>query len=118
MGASGSTTVDFGVFPGKSDTSRAVASTGILATSLVEAWLYPVLTTDHSADEHLVDGPVIIAGSISSGVGFTVYAVARDGISVPDAVLRSALGNQDTLQEHGRSAPRPYGLWTVGWCWN
>ncbi|HSW91836.1 MAG TPA: hypothetical protein VLG09_04275 [Candidatus Saccharimonadales bacterium] len=119
MGSQGSTTVDFGSFPGASNTSVAITGIpSILTTSLIEAWLLPVATADHSADEHIVDGPIITAGNISLGVGFTIYAVARDGIPVPDAIRSNgAPGNQST-QEHGRKAPMPYGLWTVAWVWN
>lgn len=120
MGASGTTTIDFGAFPGKSDASVAVTGqAGIVSGSLVEAWIRPVDTADHLADEHIVDAPVIMAGNIVAATGFTIYGVARDGIPVPDAMRRSgAASGSDPLQERGRTAPMPYGLWTVAWVWN
>lgn len=119
MGSQGTATVNFGAFPGVSDTSVAVtAQSGITASSLVEAWLLPAATADHSADEHIVDPPVITAGNIVAGTGFTIYATARDGIPVPDAIgANGAPGNAST-QEHGRKAPVPYGQWSVAWVWN
>ena len=121
MGTQGTTTIGFGAFPGSSNTSVAITGQGaITATSLVEAWLLPATTTDHSADEHIVDPPVITAGNIVAGTGFTIYAVARDGIPVPDAVsIGTNTGDPITkIQEHGRSAPMPYGVWNVAWVWN
>ena len=98
MGASGTTSVDFGAFPGKSDTSVAVTGqTSILSGSLVEAWIFPTATADHSADEHLVETLKVIAGNVVAGTGFTIYA------------LNTAQVNNET---------RLYGLWTVAWVWN
>src|SRR5262249_53924476 len=101
-----------------------VAVTGqgsIGAGSLVEAWIVPAATADHSADEHIVDPPMITAGNIIAGTGFTIYATARDGIPVPDATLQfqgQGTSYQVANQEHGRVAPMPYGVWSVGWVWN
>ena len=121
MGTQGSTTLTFGAFPGTSNTSVAVTGQGgITAGSLVEAWLLPAATADHSADEHIVDPPFITAGNIVAGTGFTIYAVARDGIPVPDCTPHNSTPGDPTtqFQEHGRVAPMPYGVWNVGWVWN
>lgn len=93
MAAQGSTTIDFGPYPG--DTNITLAITGqseIEADALVDAWLTPAATADHSVDEHVVDGPDIFAGAVVAGVGFTIYGRAR--------------------------TDRAYGLWTVSWVWN
>jgi len=119
MGAQGSTTITFGAFPGASQASVAVTGQGaITAGSLVEAWLLPAATADHSSDEHVVDPPMITAGSIVAGTGFTIYATARDGIPVPDAGPLGTQGQEPTYQGHGRTAPMPYGIWNVAWVWN
>ncbi len=92
--ATGTTTVDFGAWPGSTEASVVVTGqAGIVAGSFVEAWLVPTATADHSADEHRHDGPRIVAGTIVAATGFTIYAHARD------------LGGL------------AYGLWTVAWVW-
>lgn len=124
MGASGNTTIDFGAFPGKSHATVAVTGqAGIAADSLVEAWIRPVATSDHAADEHIVDAPFIVAADIVAGAGFTIHGVARDGIPVPNRPLAGLVG-QNTINSGTRAtltgdpAPMPYGLWTVAWVWN
>lgn len=101
MGAQGAVVLDFGAFPGQSDAAVVVAGqTGIVAGSLVEAWIRPVATADHSADEHLVESLTVIAGNIVAGNGFTIYGF-----------------NQSQLSSHGQGT-RLYGQWTVAWVWN
>ena len=90
MAAQGTTTIDFGAFPGKTDVTLAVASAGIGAGALVEAWIYPVATASHSADEHMVEDFEVHAHSVSAGVGFSITA-------------------------HARGRQRIYGQWTIGW---
>ena|SRR5215217_6510437 len=97
MGAQGQTTVDFGAFPGSSDTSIAVTGqAAILTGSLVEAWLRLEATADHSVDEHWVEEIEVSAGNIIAGTGFTIYALHRPA-------------QDDTML---------YGQFTVGWVWN
>lgn len=91
--ATGTTTVDFGAFPGASYASVAVTGQGsIVAGSLVEAWIRPVATADHRADEHTVDPPRIVAGDIVAATGFTIHAFSVD-------------------------TKRHHGLYTVAWAW-
>lgn len=97
MATTGQAVVDFGAFPGVTDISLPITGqAGILSGSFVEAWVTPVATVEHSADEHLVDPPRVAAGNIVAGTGFTIYALASD--MFPDA-------------------PRTYGRWTVNWVW-
>lgn len=108
--AQGTTTVNFGTFPGATDTSVAVTGQGsILATSLVEAWVFPAATADHSVDEHWVDGPQVVAGNIVAGTGFTIYASVKPQTDA-QAPTDSRRGKTDS--------PRAYGSWTVAWVWN
>lgn len=100
MSASGTATLDFGAFPGASDTSVAVTGqAGIVADSLVGAWLRPVATADHSADEYRIEGIAVVADTIVAGTGFTIYA--RDDGPVTDK----------------NEGHRLYGTWTVAWAW-
>lgn len=95
MATQGSTTIDFGAFPGNTNVSLNVTGqTGIASGAEVDAWLSPAATADHSIDEHVVDGPTIMAGNVQAGTGFTIYGAARD------------LGG------------KAYGLWNVSWVWN
>jgi hypothetical protein len=109
MGAQGTTTINFGTFPGDVTASVAVADTNILSGSLVEAWILPAATSDHSVDEHWIDPPLVYAGSVSAGVGFTIYGIVQQ-IWSGDA-MRAETFPADT-------ANRTYGAWTVAWCWN
>lgn len=77
----GQAVVDFGAFPGKdSATVTITGQTAILAGSTVEAWLFPKATSDHSADEHLIEQIDVRANaaSIVAGTGFDITALTRN----------------------------------------
>lgn len=122
---SGTTTVDFGAFPGASDASAVVSGqTSILGTSLVEAWLLPKDTSDHSADEHLVEPIKVIAGPPSAGVGFTIYAMNTNNLFEPlespgVSRFRSAATTVygGIYASSGGQGTLLYGQWTVAWVW-
>lgn len=120
MGAQGTATLDFGAFPGASD--AAVAITGqasILAGSLVEAWLFPAATADHTADEHLVETLRVMAGNVVAGVGFTVYGVNVSQLNEPLLPGRAVANQINTvLPTIGGVGTLLYGAWNVGWVWN
>lgn len=108
----GTTSINFGAFPGVSDvTATVTGQTGIAGTSLVEAWIYPTATSDHSVDEHWVDPPNVKAGNIVAGTGFTIYGSAQP----QDA---QSLSQSLSLINTGGDSARPYGLWTCAWVWN
>jgi hypothetical protein len=126
MPGSGTTTVNFGAFPGSSDTSVDVTGqTGIGAGSLVEAWLFPTVTADHSADEHALETIRVIAGNVQAGVGFTIYASNTSQLNEP--LQPAGVGNfrSAATTVYGLSEPsvggrgtRLYGQFTVGWVWS
>jgi hypothetical protein len=108
----GTALLDFGAFPGASDASVAVTGqTGILSTSLVEAWILPATTTDHSADEHRVETLTVMAGNIVAGTGFTIYG---------NNIMPSIPGG-DKLDGYFTVQPRNvgvvYGKWNIAWAW-
>jgi hypothetical protein len=106
MATTGTATIDFGAFPGKTDVSLDITGqAAIVSGSYVEAWLRPAVTTDHSVDEHIVDAPRVVAGNISAGVGFTIYAVDNGNHGTRDGVHRLP------------TTPMPYGKWSVAWVW-
>lgn len=88
---SGTTAINFGVFPGASDTQITVSDPGIVGTSVVQAEIMVAATSDHTADEHWVEEIDVIAGNIVAGTGFTIYARCRQG------------------------SPALYGAWNVSW---
>jgi len=111
MAAQGTATLDFGAFPGATDATVAVTGqTGISGTSLVEAWINPVATTDHSADEHWVDPPEVFAGNVVNGTGFTIYGVVKKRAEVGPV--------SDSQRVRNIDMPMQYGKWTVNWVWN
>lgn len=128
MGAQGTVEVDFGAFPGKSDVAQAVAQAAIGAGNLVEAWLWPIATTDHTADEHIVESIRVFAHSVVAGVGFTITARNDNPINEPleyiagkgNTTLAGALVVPSKLQHPtaGGMGTRIYGKWRVAWCWN
>lgn len=95
--ATGQATLDFGAYPGSVDASVVITGqTGInSATHLVEAWILPKATSDHSVAEHYIDAPEVIAGEIVNGTGFTIRGFGWNGDN-----------------------KRPYyGQYNVGWAW-
>lgn len=130
MGAQGTTTVDFGAYPGKTDTSVVITGqTGILAGSLVEAWLFPANTgtpgtdTYHSHDEHLVERIKVVAGSIVVATGFTIYAFCIDDAVEPLIPFYGGGGPTSVAQStqqmtRGGAGRRLQGTYTVAWVWS
>jgi hypothetical protein len=113
MGADAITTINFGAFPGSEEAVVVITGqTSIVAGSRVEAWLIPNPTADHSEDEHLVDAPRILAGTIVAGVGFSIYGF----IPIADRYNYSLADSN--FRELRRPDDRLYGLYTVGWVWN
>lgn len=114
MATQGTATLDFGAFPGKSDASVAVASAGIVAGSLVEAWIRPVATADHSDDEHMLETLKVFAADIVAGVGFTIYGFNTSEINEP----YGGRSNAAIATPRPPKGTRIYGTWTIAWVWN
>lgn len=122
----GVATVDFGAFPGGSDASVTITGqTGIVAGSVVQAWLVAQPTADHTADEHRVETISVTCGNIVAGTGFTIYAQNTSQLNEPmsmssPARFRSAAATVYGYQERsaGGRGTRIYGTWTVHWRWS
>lgn len=121
MGAQGTTTVDFGSFPGSSHTKVTVTGqASILSSSLVEAWVVPIATSDHTADEHVLEPIRVYVSDVVAGTGFTIHAINTWTQPQPD--------NTQTKKVGGAGVVRPgvsdsiaflcFGQFTVGWVWN
>lgn len=125
--ATGIATLDFGAFPGASDASVAVTGqAAIVAGSLVEAWLRPIATADHTDTEHMVETLKVVAGDIVAGVGFTIYGFNTSQLNTPAEPIAQRSPNAQVLATvpGGLQAPvterrgtRIYGQWTVAWAW-
>lgn len=125
MGATGIATLDFGAFPGKSDASVAVTGQGsIVAGSLVEAWIRPDATADHTADEHMLETLKVFAANIVAATGFTIYGFNTSELNselVPGGagVIPSLVGTpEDGSDRIGGVGTRLWGTWTIAWAWN
>lgn len=107
--------------------------TGIVSGSLVEAWIRPEATADHSADEHVVESPwlKVVAADIVAGTGFTIRAIYEnpndEPLSFPGAERKcspSTTAGQNTsagptvVPSVGGKSLKAYGQWTVAWVWN
>ena len=125
MGTQGTATLDFGAFPGGSDASVAVTGQAtIVAGSFVEAWITPALTTDHTADEHLVETLKVMAGNIVAGTGFTIYGVNTSQLNEPltSPGVSSFRTAATTVYGFvgasvGGAGTRLYGKWNISWVW-
>lgn len=125
----GTTTVNFGAFPGASDATVAVTGqAGITGTSLIKAWIHPVATSDHSADEHLAESILAFAHSIVAGTGFSITARNLSQLNEPlmppirsrhvaNGTAGQNTGLGPTTGSVGGQGTRIYGQWTVAWLW-
>ena len=126
MGSQGTTTVNFGAFPGSSEASATVTGqASILAGSLVEAWVYPTATGDHTADEHIEEPIRVMAGNVVAGTGFTIYARCANQLPEPYPwawqLGRDKRGGVDGGAAVGFTSDnvrKLYGTFTVAWVWN
>lgn len=115
-GAQGTALVDFGAFPGVSDAKVVITGqTGILAGSIVEAWIFPADTADHKSDEHMMETLKVFAGTIVAGTGFTIYAVNDSQIN--EISLGWLSSGQNIDGDSGRGT-RIWGKWSVAWRWS
>jgi hypothetical protein len=114
VGLNGTATLDFGAFPGASDASVAVTGqAGIVAGSLVEAWIMPAATADHTDTEHMVETFKVFAATIIAGTGFTIYGFNTSQLNEPLTQLA-----REQQPQSGGVGTRIYGKWNVGWVWS
>jgi hypothetical protein len=122
MGSQATTTIDFGAFPGQSDASVTVTGQSTIGSaSLVEAWIYPLATADHTADEHMVETikAVADASTIVTSSGFTIRAFNTSQLNEPVIMMKpDADGTRgESPAMLGGVGTRLYGVWTVAWVW-
>lgn len=127
MGAQGTAVLDFGAFPGSSDAFVDVTGqTGFTSTNLIEAWLNPIDTADHTADEHIVETLKVMARYLSAG-SFRIQGVNTNPLveqpSPSQGLTTGLAGSQIVAQgvqqpTSGGLGTRLAGVWSVGWVWN
>jgi len=125
-GNAGTTTVDFGAFPGGSDAQVTVTGqTGIVSGSVLQAWLVAQPTADHTADEHRVETISVTCGNIVANTSFDIYAqntsqlnepLIQAGVSRFRSVAATVYGYAG--RSVGGQGTRIYGTWTVHWRWS
>jgi hypothetical protein len=118
VGAQGSVEVDFGAHPGAVEKEADVAATGVISTSLVEAWLVPKATADHTVDEHVAEGDQLhVQGRFKSNDIITIRVAPRqvplDALSPGEEPITQSRGVNT-----GAERARTYGKWNIGWVWN
>lgn len=110
---SGTAVLDFGAFPGTPLTETTVTASDIFDPSAVlMTWVSWTDSTDHSADEHAVDPP-LVSGQVS-GNTIILRATAR-GTDIPLPPVTQP-GNKATSQQPlPQPEHMPYGKWNVNW---
>lgn len=113
MAGSGSTTVDFGAFPGSGEASVDVTGqSGLVSTSLVEAWLLPIATADHGQDDHVAEMEGLdVVGRWKVDGTLTITVSAK---SIPQLRSRIFTGSRE---DSSQIRPIVFGQYTVGWVW-
>lgn len=90
-----------------------MAATGVVGTSLVEAWLVPKATADHTVDEHI---------AMCDSLRVQARYLSNDNIRIrvqPVYPQQLRVINPQTPLEAGQSQRvLTYGKWNVGWVWN
>lgn len=108
----GTAEVDFGAAGGADASLAITGQAGILAGSIVWAWLIAAATADHTADEHLVETLEVRTGSIIAGTGFTITLVNSSQL------VETPVGAMPDNRGGGAGRiPRIMGKWKVAWAW-
>lgn len=116
MGAQGTATLNFGAFPGSSVTTVDVAAPGVISTSAVEAWIRPVSTADHTAEDHMAI-PMRVVGSFLSNDNIRIMGFNTNDVT-PPLEGQPAMGAQHDAPIFRQPAPMLVGQFNVWWVWN
>ena len=114
---SGVAVLDFGSFPGSpSATATVVAGAAADPNAVIDAWVTPQATADHSADEHAGDPPMVVAAVVSGGnIVISGYPSGRDLAVPPGTPFGRATTSQMPI---GRQQVMPYGKWSIAWAFS
>lgn len=123
MGAQGTTSLNFGAFPGSSVASVDVAATGVVVTSAVEAWIRPEASADHTDGDHVAANMRIVGHYLSDG-NIRIWGLNNNDITPPlePSPVVGATGVASTARVHQTLARQPapmlVGTFNVNWAWN
>jgi hypothetical protein len=119
MGAQGLAEVDFGAHPGAVEKEMDVATAGVISSSLVEAWLVPDATTDHTVDEHVAMGDSLhVQGRYLSDGNIRIRVAPRQQQFMDERPSGEQAQTQTRGVKSGPQTVKTYGKWSVGWVWN
>ena len=130
-GTTGTTTVDFGAFPGKTDAEVVITGqAGIVAGSIVVASIRAVASADHTVGEHVIEQLKVVPYGIVAATGFTLRVFCTDPVVASlesgGAGGRGGGGNTLASRTIGNAAKerggfgngRVYGVWNLNWSWS
>jgi hypothetical protein len=111
--SSGTGILSFGPFPGSSSaTVTLVAAAQSDPNAVIDCWIVPIATADHSVDEHQSsDAPIVSAVASGANIIITGYPSGRD-LPVPPGTPPAGAASQMPIASQQLM---PYGAWTVGW---
>lgn len=115
MGAQGVAVLDFGAFPGSSVTTVDVASAGVVAASVIEAWIHPVASTDHTDADHIAAALRVVGSYLSDG-NIRIYGINTNDVIPP--VERVPATGATGGSFNRQAAPMHVGQYNVWWVWN
>lgn len=131
----GSTTVDFGAFPGSTmATVTITGQTSLLTSSVIRAWIPgKALPGGFTADEHVIAGSLVdvVCSDIIAGTGFTIYVLCRDmggsPLTIPAAatyqqasatIAQNTRLNSGLPSQGGQTINTLWGTYNVDWSWS
>lgn len=124
MGAQGTAVLDFGAFPGSSVTTVDVVASGVISTSAVEAWIRPVASADHTAEDHMVV-PMRVVGSYLSDGNIRIMGFNTNDVMPPEEVQPASPRARESgtylrlkSKRDRQNAPMLVGQYNVWWVWN
>jgi hypothetical protein len=113
---SGSTTVDFGAFPGGNIASTTITFSDVYApNAIIDAWVLPAATADHTADEHVVDPPLVTVTNNGDGT-ITINALPSGRDPFVPALI--PFGGANSQMPIPQAQVMPYGKWNVGYAFS
>ena len=112
----GVATINFGAFPGAASAQTTIAASDIDdPNAVIDAWIVPIATADHTADEHSADPPLVSAQVSGGNLVINAFPSGRDK-PIPSG---TAFGQTATSQMPvGEQQPTPYGAWSVAWAFS